>query len=74
MRHPSSKRYSKILRLRWKRKENEVYISNKNNPMNFLVLRTQKETGMILGITRQRVHQLERHAIYKIRQKMKNFL
>ena len=50
MRHPSSKRYSKVLRLRWKRKENEVYISNKNNPMNFLVLRTQKETGMILGI------------------------
>ncbi len=60
-------------RLRWKNVFlDEGRISSKINPFNYMLRLTQKETAEILNITRQRVQQIERNAIWKIRQKLKN--
>ena len=70
-RYSSTKEARKRRKKRWKLKENETRISAINNFLGRMRLRTQDEVGEILGISRQRVQQLERLALWKIRQKLK---
>jgi len=71
IKYESTKESRKRRKLRWKLKPNESRISAINNFLGRMRLRTQDEVGEILGISRQRVQQLERLALWKIRQKLK---
>lgn len=41
--------------------------------MSFFELRTPEQVGKMLGITRQRVQQIEREALFKLRRGLKKF-
>jgi len=55
---------------RCKLKPGEPRISAEGSFLGRMRLRTQEETAKVMGITRQRVQQLERLALWKIRQKL----
>lgn len=48
--------------------EGEVNADNPMSELGRLARRTKAETGKIMGISRQAVHQLERKALWKLRQ------
>lgn len=45
----------------------------KKDPLNFLELRTPQEVATILGVSRQRVQQIEREALTKLRRGLMEF-
>lgn len=51
-------------------RRHEVKYATRNGGGESKALRSHAEVGKILGISRQAVHQMERVAIFKIRQRM----
>jgi DNA-directed RNA polymerase sigma subunit (sigma70/sigma32) len=68
--YPSSIKNRNKRRLRYKRLPGEPYGQNYNSPRGKLAIRTMAEVARILGIHKSRVHQLEKHAFWKIRKKL----
>jgi len=60
-------------RARYKRVAGEPYGQNFQSPRGRLAVLTMAEVAEIMGIHKSRVHQLERHALWKLRQKLKPF-
>jgi DNA-directed RNA polymerase sigma subunit (sigma70/sigma32) len=71
--YESTKQARRRRRERWKRKPGETRVSSLKNFLGRMRVRTQEETAKILGISRQRVQQLERMAIWKIRQRLSDY-
>ena len=59
-------------RARRKLRPNEVRATNKAG-LHYLAVRTHAEVGEILGLSAERVRQIEREALFKIRRAMKDF-
>ncbi len=62
----------KRARARRKLKPNEARATNKAG-LHYLAIRTHREVAEIMGCTPERVRQIERDALYKIRNAMKHF-
>jgi len=61
-------------RLAIKRLPNEYNGNNYNSHIRHFAIRTMQEVADIMGITKGRVHQLERYALFKIRTTLKNYI
>lgn len=57
---------------RWKLVHNRKP-GEKKGGMRFLELRSPAEVGKIMGLTRQRIQQIEREAVFKLRRGLKEF-
>jgi DNA-directed RNA polymerase sigma subunit (sigma70/sigma32) len=55
---------------RWKRNPDEPRISSLSSFLGRMRVRSQEEVARRLVITRQRVQQIERNALWKIRQRL----
>jgi DNA-directed RNA polymerase sigma subunit (sigma70/sigma32) len=67
--HPANRRYRAKRRLKYKLQPGEPRASNHKGPLGINALRTMDEVAAEMGIHKSRVHQLERMALWKIRQK-----
>jgi len=48
--------------------------NNSNKPLRYYAIRTMQEVADIMGITKGRVHQLERYALVKIRKALRKYI
>ncbi len=69
--YQSTQEARKRRRGRWKMGQGESRISDLDNCLGQMRLRTQEEVAKILGISRQRVQQIERLALWKVRKLFK---
>jgi len=65
--YPAKVRH-RVRRARYKLLPGEPRASNYRSPLGRAAIRTMKEVAEIMGIHKSRVHQLERYALWRIRQ------
>ena len=65
---------SKQRRKRWKRKAGEPRISDRHHYLGRMAIRSQITVAKMMGLTPQRVYQLERNAIWKLRRAVARIL
>ena len=61
-------------RLAIKKLPGEPNGNNYNKHIGFLAIRTMDEVAKIMGISKSRVHQLERYALFRIRKALKPYI